>query len=60
MFKVLIILIIDNAIFPLTILAFAFLWLFLLPEYWWELMLVTLVFLVWFFSRISRRFEKYN
>jgi hypothetical protein len=45
---------------PLTIVAFGLLWLFLLPEYWWELMLVTLIFLVWFFSRISKRFEKYN
>jgi len=60
MFKSLISLLIENILMPLTIVAFGLLWLFLLPEYWWELMLVTLVFLVWFFSRISRRFEKYN
>ncbi|PLR37958.1 hypothetical protein CYR55_09580 [Chimaeribacter californicus] len=59
-FKTLITLIIYNLLLPLIILFFGVLWLYVLPQYWWGLMFFTIIAIIWFFPRITKRFEKFK
>lgn len=60
MFKSLISLLLENIVLPLLIFGFATLWYYLFPEYWWGLMLVTIIALFWYFPLITSRFEKFK
>jgi len=40
------------------LIVFAVLWLYLFPEYWWELMLISIIAIFWFYPFITEKFEK--
>jgi hypothetical protein len=60
MFNTFITLILYNLVLPAILLGFATLWLYLFPEYWWGLMLATIIALFWYFPLITNRFEKFK
>jgi Flp pilus assembly protein TadB len=50
----------DGVLLPVLIIAFAVLWLHVIPEYWWTMMIITIVVLIWLFTRFTKKFEKYK
>lgn len=57
MFKTFILLFLYNILLPLILIGFAVLWLYLFPEYWWGLMLVTVIAIFWFLPLLTEKFE---
>lgn len=57
MFKTFISLFLYNILLPLILIGFAVLWLYLPHEYWWGLMLVTVIAIFWFFPLLTEKFE---
>ncbi len=60
MFKSVISLLLYNLVLPTILIGFAVLWLYLFPDYWWGLMLVTVIAIFWFFPLITAKFEKFK
>ena len=60
MFKSIIALFLEVILFPLAIIAAAFLWFYLIPEYWIGLTFVSVIILIVVFTRLSSKYEKYK
>jgi ACR3 family arsenite efflux pump ArsB len=60
MFKSITALFLEVVLFPLTIIAAAFLWFYLVPEYWIGLTFASVIVLIIVFSRLSSKYEKYK
>lgn len=60
MFKSLISVVLYNLVLPAILIVFAVLWLYLFPEYWWELMLISIIAIFWFYPFITEKFEKFK
>jgi ACR3 family arsenite efflux pump ArsB len=60
MFKSLISIFLYEVVLPAILIIFACLWLYFLPEYWWGLMLATVIAIFWFFPLLAEKFDKYD
>lgn len=60
MFKSIIMLLLYCVLFPVVLFALASLWFYLFPEYWWGLMVITIIALIWFFPKLTKKFEIYK
>lgn len=60
MFKSITALFFEVVLFPLTIIASAFLWFYLVPEYWIGLTFASVIILIVVFTRLSSKSEKYK
>ena len=60
MFKSLISVVLYNLVLPAILIFFAVLWLYLFPEYWWGLMLISIIVIFWFYPFITEKFEKFK
>ena len=60
MFKSIIVLLLYYVLFPIVLFALASLWFYLFPEYWLGLMVVTIIAFIWFFPKLTKKFETYK